>query len=74
METEKREIFQIAEAYSMQPMDFAIGKNLQGRIIAKIIEETIYIEGDPFSYYVGYDDKGKRLFEYKKGTVNVIYK
>lgn len=66
----------ITEAYSMQPCSFYVGGDWFGtthRKIAKIVQEDVYINGDPYDYYVGYDEKGNRLFEFKKGTVNVTY-
>jgi hypothetical protein len=70
----KEKIQSISEAYSMQPATLYVGMKLDGgRVIDKIIQEDVHIEGDPFAYYVGYDKKGNRLFEYRKGTVNVHY-
>jgi len=77
------EIYSITEAYSMQPKTFAIGDQMYQRsdkcfgretYIEKIIQRMIMIDGDPFEYYVGYDASNNKLFEFKKDTVNVIYK
>lgn len=72
----KDKIYSISEAYSIQPVTLYVGGlsgNASDKVIAKIVEEDIYITGDPFEYYCGYDSDGNRLFEYKKGTVNVHY-
>lgn len=71
----ENKIRSISEAFSMQPKVFTVGEvvNYGLVIIARIVQEDVHIEGDPFAYYVGYDDKGNRLFEFRKGTVNVIY-
>jgi Zn/Cd-binding protein ZinT len=66
-------ISSITEAFSMQPSTLYVGGYAGEIQIAKIVQEDVHIEGDPFAYYVGYDENGNRLFEYKKGTVNVHY-
>lgn len=67
-------ISNICEAFSMQPATMYVGMDYRlGIKLDRIVEEDIYIEGDPFSYYVGYDNEGHKLFEFKKGTVNVCY-
>jgi hypothetical protein len=65
----------ITEAFSIQPASFYVGMlwSNKGNTVAKIVEESVYINGDPFDYYVGYDTNGNKLFESKKGTVNVTY-
>lgn len=69
----------ITEAFSMQPATLYVGmthswlENEKQTIVAKIVEEDVDIVGDPWPYYIGYDKDGNRLFEYKKGTVNVTY-
>jgi hypothetical protein len=69
----------ITEAFSMQPANLYVGMNWSWRSvddkteIAKIVLEEVYVNGDPFEYYIGYDVKGNRLFEYRKETVNVNY-
>jgi hypothetical protein len=65
----------ISEAFSMQPRHLTVGEFhlYSSVVIDRIVQEDVHIEGDPYAYYVGYDDKGNRLFEYRKGTVNVNY-
>ena len=64
----------ITEAFSMQPCTLTVGTYYNASsTVAKIVEEDVYIVGDPFPYYVGYDQNGKKLFEFRKGTVNVMY-
>lgn len=58
----------------MQPCTIYVGMTLNDNVVEKIVEEDVFIVGDPWPYYVGYNSKGKRLFEFKKGTVNVIFK
>lgn len=80
MEIKPQEIYSITEAYSMQPTEIAVGDKVRNyhtqteAVIKRIVQEDVYITGDPFDYYVGYDEEGNRLFEYRKGTVNVKYK
>ncbi len=72
---EEQTIKSIHEVFSREPMSLIVGNRIDAdRIITEIKEEPISIDGDPYWYYVGYDEKGKKLFEYKKGTVNVHYK
>lgn len=72
--TDSNKITCISECFSIQPMSFTVGTYFDSKgSVDKIIEEDVYIVGDPFPYYVGYDQNGRRLFEFKKGTVNVIY-
>jgi hypothetical protein len=76
MKTEyKGIIVSITEAFSMQPSSFRVGTHYanNGILIDRISQEDVYINGDPFEYYVGYDKDGNRLFEFKKGTVSVCY-
>lgn len=72
-------ILSLTESYSMQPNSVYVGMIWNGTgkgewpKVAEIKEENVSIEGDPFAFYVGYDDRGNRLFEFRKGTVNVYY-
>jgi hypothetical protein len=63
----------ISEAFSMQPMCLYVGGEINGYTIMKIVEEEVHIQGDPYTYYVGYSHSDKKIFEFKKGTVNVFY-
>lgn len=68
-------IHSIGEAFSMQPAIMYVGQTVHpGIVVDRIVEEDVHIQGDPFTYYVGYDEDGNRLFEFRKGTVNVTYK
>ncbi len=73
-------IYSISEAFSMQPASFYLGMPIypDQRKVAVIAKEKINfpVAGDPFEYwyYVGRDDEGNKLFEYRAETVNVIYK
>jgi len=69
----KNIIQSICEAYSMQPYSLYVGQNLNKKIITKIVEEDVFINGDPYPYYVGYDKDENRLFEFRKDSVNVIF-
>ena len=71
-------IYSITEAFSMQPATHYVGEQIyrHGRdvvTIVRIVEGTVVIDGDPYTYYMGLDEQDNRLFEYKKGTVNVEY-
>lgn len=68
-------IYTITEAFSMQPSSRVVGCEYgpNNRKLDRITEEDVHIEGDPFAFYVGYDADGNRMFEYRKGTVNVEY-
>lgn len=70
----KNEVQSITEAFSMQPAALYVGMTINSSVVERIVEEDVYIVGDPYPYYVGYASDGKRLFEFKKGTVNVIFK
>lgn len=70
----KKEIAIITEAFSMQPHDYCIGRNVNGNELAKISEEKRTISGKKLDYYVGYDKDFKILFECRKETMNVFYK
>ena len=70
----KQEIHCITEAFSMQPASFIVGNNVTGGKIAKIVKEQISMHNDWYDYYIGYDEKSKKLFECRRESVNVFYK
>jgi hypothetical protein len=80
MEQVKNIIEQIVEANSMQPAAYYVGmdyysySNQKSAKVDRIVEEDVHIEGDPFAYYVGYSADNQRLFEFRKGSVNVTYR
>lgn len=67
----------ITEAFSMQPVCFYVGMNYNKSIVAIIALEKISIpvNGDPYEYqyYVGRDENGNKLFQYRAETVNVTF-
>lgn len=70
------EIYCISEAFSMQPHDFTVGRNVNNRAnakIAKIIRQTFHIAGEPHEYYVGYNEKQEKLFQYRVDSCNVQF-
>jgi hypothetical protein len=71
-------VYAIIEAFSMQPNRYYIGMNMSDTInrivlVHHIVLEDISINGDSFQYYVGYSIDGKRLFEYRRESVNVHF-
>lgn len=69
--TSKNQILYITESYSQQPRHLQVGCDYEGVKIASIQKEDVYIIGDPFPYYRGYDKDGRLLFQYKQDSVNV---
>jgi hypothetical protein len=71
-------IYGIVEKFSMQPQLIYIGmywgqQNGSNVIIHSIELGTVYVDGDPYEYYIGRDEHGNLLFEYSKNSVNVHY-
>lgn len=69
----KQKIYQVSEAFSMQPRLYKVGDTVNGMRIARIVEESIYDTGDPYDFYIGYDDVGNRVFAVRKMAANVQY-
>ncbi len=74
------EIQSITESFALQPETHYIdrfyttaekGKFIQ---LKKIELEGIYINGDPYDYYVGYDENKNKIFEIRRELVSVFYK
>lgn len=76
MKTEQK-IKSISEAYSMQPIHISVNpnKNIYGDDEpVEIKEELIHNpNGEYLSVYIGYNNKGRRLFRYLVNSVNVHY-
>lgn len=65
----------VSEAFSMQPTGYSVDQVMyDGRKVKEIKLEAVYCTGDPFDYYVGYDENGDKIFECRKETMNVYYK
>lgn len=73
----KEEVDSITEAFSMQPVCYMVGGYVSHTKIACIILEAINIpiNGEPYTYqyYIGYDENGNKLFQFKQETVNVTF-
>lgn len=41
---------------------YSVGQSLDGGTIHRIELGVLYLTGDPYSYYIGYDEGGKILF------------
>jgi len=62
----------------MQPITiFVSEKNdyekLRDDDVVEIKDEAIKVNGDPYDYYIGYNKDGKKIFQYRKETVNVHF-
>lgn len=79
-----QKIKSLSEAFSMQPMSYTVGEKLNryystkpGPVLARIEAEVknYPVAGDPFEcyYFVGYDDEGNVLFEFRRESMNVFY-
>ena len=42
--------------------------------LAKIVKESVYDTGDPFDFFIGYDEKGKKVFQIRVMAATVQYK
>ena len=74
MSDDKIIIQSITEAYSMQPAHFHLGMGFIGQILTRIEVEQIAFPGGEEPYCVGYDEYGNKMFEFRKETVNIIYR
>ena len=72
----KEQIIQcVSEAFSMQPSAWYIGHSYQTQSpLAKIVKESVYDTGDPFDFYVGYDENGLRVFQIRVMAATVQFK
>ncbi len=66
-------IYSLVEAFSMQPQTIHVGMMMRGGKVDHIITEAIYSGDNIPDFYVGYNEKGKKLFQILIKSVNVIY-
>jgi hypothetical protein len=67
----------ISEAFSMQPVNLIVSEK-EGSFnpednIKEIKLEHLYVGADAYPFYVGYNFKGEKRFQYKAETMNVHY-
>ena len=55
-------IKQISIITQMGAKTYELGQELEGGVVVKIELGLLRFTGDPYSQYIGYDDKGKMLF------------
>lgn len=77
MSTEPK-IHAVSEAFSMQPMLFTVGNGvpmIRGEYpkIHRIVRESVFDTGNPYEFYVGYDEHGNRLFQIRIQCATVIF-
>ena len=71
----EQEISAVSEAFSMQPMAWHVGHPYQTQSpLAKIVKESVYDTGDPFDFFIGYDENGKKVFQIRVMCATVQYK
>lgn len=69
----KEKIESISEAFSTEPVFLKVGSG--GIKEIKKEKVTEWIAGDPFDYdfYVGYDESGDKMFQYRAIACNVHF-
>ena len=69
----------VTEAFSTQPVSMTVGIRLNNQLKKEIIElkeikqENVHFQGDPYSFYCGYDNKGNKVFQWRAESCNVNF-
>lgn len=81
IEYDKKRIYSIKEAYSMQPKKIVIGEEffINSNLVSTKLDKielkliTLNMQTDPENRYIGYDKEGRELFSVLSNSVNVEY-
>lgn len=63
----------VMEVMVPNPRFWAVGNMFGAVILKEIHEQELYVDGDPYTYLVGYNENGNVVFEIRKVTANITY-
>lgn len=70
----KKPIIQsVTEVGTPNPRQWAVGNMFGAVILKEIHEQDLYVDGDPYTYLVGYNENGKIVFELRKAFATITY-
>lgn len=69
----KQIIHTVTEVMTPYPRQWVVG-NMFGAVILKEIHEVVlYVDGDPYEYFVGYNENGDLVFQIRKHCATVTF-